>query len=394
MRNSLTLIGLVLLSLPAFAHDLSALPLGDGKLSNAPKVGWIWPCRIDKDAGGSDRDGPWINKAAGTYNLNTKAVVPGEVMWPYVFQTRVENNLRIFSTNDYPSHPTGTYPIPSTSEAYQYDRNPNKISKQSMLLQLPANPVLAAQATCTPGAVGILLSGSVLFNALDAPGRDAVAHETQDACQGHPQVSGVYHYHSISACVDKKREPDGHSSLIGYMVDGFGLYGHYGEKGKLLTSQDLDECHGHTHVVNWDGKPTNMYHYHATWDFPYTAGCMRGKYNMRDVMTISGPRPTQGMGGDRPPMQNGAPPNRRESGRSENGRPEGASERMPPDSDMDNRPPPPDGRHPDLNAATKLGISAEQLRRALGPPPPDLQAAAKQLGISESQLRNALESSR
>ena len=34
-----------------------------------------------------------------------------------------------------------------------------------------------------------------------------------------------------------------------------------------------------------------MYHYHATWDFPYTAGCMRGTYRMSDVMKIAGPPP-------------------------------------------------------------------------------------------------------
>jgi YHYH protein len=385
----------------ASAHDLTALPLGDGKLSKAPKIGWIWPCYIDSQAGGADRDGPWINKAKGTYDLNSKAIVPGSEMWLYVFQTRVENNVRIFSTNDFPSHPTGTYPIPSDSVAFQYDKNPNKISKQSMLLQLPAKPVLAPQAGCAPGALGVLLSGSVLFNALDAPGRDAVAHETQDACQGHPQVSGVYHYHSVSACVDKKREADGHSSLVGYMVDGFGLFGHYSKGGKLLTSQDLDECHGHTHVIPWDDKQVNMYHYHATWDFPYSAGCLRGRYKMSDVMTLSGPPPNQ-----RTANQSERPAKMRQQNDTaagpQNARPFGnepsSEARPPPEGTSPRSMPPlglPIGRHPDLNiAAEKLGINVEQLRRALGPPPPDLQAAAQKLGISVEALRAALDSAR
>ncbi|HEV2212202.1 MAG TPA: hypothetical protein VGS99_02535, partial [Gammaproteobacteria bacterium] len=37
-----------------------------------------------------------------------------------------------------------------------------------------------------------------------------------------------------------------------------------------------------------------------------------------------------------------------------------------------------------------LGISAERLRQALGPPPPNFAQAAQQLGISEQALRNAL----
>lgn len=47
---------------------------------------------------------------------------------------------------------------------------------------------------------------------------------------------------------------------------------------------------------------------------------------------------------------------------------------------------------PDLAAAaTKLGISKEQLKEALGKPPqPDFAAAATKLGTSEQQLKDAL----
>jgi hypothetical protein len=352
MKIIKTILALVccLVSLQAWGHDLTRLPLGDGKLSNAPKAGWIWPCHTEPDAGGAGRDGPWI-KGDGTYDLTAKAVVPGSVSWPHRFSIQVQQGRRVFSSNDLPPHPTGLFPIPADSTAYQYDRNPNRISEQNIFLELPANPVIAAQPSCAPGAVGILLSGVSLFNALDAPGRDAVAHETQDQCQGHPQVSGVYHYHSVSTCVEKSRPANAHSPLVGYMVDGFGIYGRYGEGGKLLTSADLDECHGHTHKIDWDGKPVTMYHYHATWDFPYTAGCMRGSYRMSDVMKLSGPPP----------------------------------------SGMGSRQGPPPGGHPDLNvAARKLGISADRLRAALGPPPPDLDAAAGRLGIPVERLRDAL----
>ena len=45
---------------------------------------------------------------------------------------------------------------------------------------------------------------------------------------------------------------------------------------RVLTNADLDECHGHTHTITWDGKAVVMYHYHATREFPYTVGCFRG----------------------------------------------------------------------------------------------------------------------
>ncbi|HEX4111108.1 MAG TPA: YHYH protein [Stellaceae bacterium] len=142
-----------------------------------------------------------------------------------------------------------------------------------------------------PGAIGILVTGAVLFNALDAPGRDAVAHETQDKCQGHPQESGVYHYHWITTCLDDKREADGASPVVGYALDGFGITGHYGPGGKTMADANLDECHGRVSEITWDGRRVRMYHYVATWEFPYTIGCMRGAYNREDVMKLAGPPP-------------------------------------------------------------------------------------------------------
>ena len=44
----------------------------------------------------------------------------------------------------------------------------------------------------------------------------------------------------------------------------------------MLTDADLDKCHGHTHEIDWDGQKVVMYHYHATWEVPYTVGCYRG----------------------------------------------------------------------------------------------------------------------
>jgi hypothetical protein len=357
-----TVLVAILLPVFSWAHDvdLKHLPLGDGKIASSPKKGWIWACRVDPGAGGAFRNGPWI-RSDGTYDFTAKAVVPGSVKWPRKFEIHQQGAYRVFSANDYPDHPTGIFPIPPDSKAYQYDRNPNSIREQSMQISLPTNPVLAGVPTCAPGAVGILLSGAVLFNALDAPGRDAVAHETQDACQGHPQESGVYHYHSISTCIKDEQGEDGHSKLVGYALDGFGIFGHRDRGGKVLTSADLDECHGHTHEIEWNGKRVVMYHYHATWDFPYTIGCMRGKYSMAAVRTISGPPPSA-RHGNFPDEPNPFP-----------GR----------------------GHGPNLSIAAKtLGISEESLMRALGPLPPDLHSAAQTLGISENRLRDALESAR
>lgn len=43
----------------AVAHppDPTRLPLGDTRLAKEPKAGWIWPCRVNPQAGGAHAQG-------------------------------------------------------------------------------------------------------------------------------------------------------------------------------------------------------------------------------------------------------------------------------------------------------------------------------------------------
>jgi hypothetical protein len=257
--------------------DRTQLPLGDGLVSTSPKAGYVFSCQTTFNGNGASTVGPWINTSASTYNFTAKTVVAGSVAWPtaaYTIALNPTGTLRNVSTNDLPNHNTGTFPIAATDPAHAYDQNPNHIASQTVIYSLPANPTMGTQ-TCLPmGVIGITLTGSVLYNALDALGRDAVAHEEQDLCQGHPDQSSEYHYHSLTNCL-----PDpgaGHSNLLGYALDGFGIYGVRGENGQVLTNADLDACHGHTHAILWDGQMVVMYHYHATYEYPYTVGCFQG----------------------------------------------------------------------------------------------------------------------
>ncbi|HUG83798.1 MAG TPA: hypothetical protein VMM13_04495, partial [Euzebya sp.] len=54
--------------------DLSALPLGDGRLSHGPEEGSLWSCTEDFGGGGAFRDGEWIDEASGTWSLVDKTV--------------------------------------------------------------------------------------------------------------------------------------------------------------------------------------------------------------------------------------------------------------------------------------------------------------------------------
>jgi hypothetical protein len=262
------------------ALDLTRLPVGDGKVSAEPKRGYVYACPQGANGvGGAQAQGPWI-RADGTFDFTQKTVVRGAVLWPAhrLAVTLEPSTLRV-TGNGLPDHATGVYPISRDDPAYQFDRNPNSIRAQNLNLELPAEPKVAARASCVGlGAVGVMLTGSVIYNALDATGRDAVAHETQDACQGHPDPSGRYHYHSLSTCA--KDSSSGPSKLLGYALDGFGIYGPRDSSGRALTNEDLDECHGTTSEVVWRGTLTTMYHYVATYEYPYTIGCFRGTPNL------------------------------------------------------------------------------------------------------------------
>lgn len=266
--------------------DLTHLEVGDGKYSTSPQLGYVYSCMTQFNGSGATGTGSWMN-GDGTWDATKKAVVDGSVTWPSSFTVTLQGNQRVFTGNDLPNHPTGNFPISSSDDAYVADRNPNSIREQSITFSLSSNPTAAAQPNCVGGEVGILLSGVVIFSAFDAEGRDAVAHEVQDECGGHPQVSGFYHYHSLSDCIEDT-STSGHSSLVGYAFDGYGIYGYYGEDGAEVTNEDLDACHGHTHVIEWDGQMVEMYHYHATHEFPYVVGCFHGTPAVRALSAGEG----------------------------------------------------------------------------------------------------------
>lgn len=299
--------------------DLTHLEIGDGKYTTSPQAGYVYTCQTNfnfNGTGGQGAEGNWLN-GDGTWDATKKAVVDGSVTWPSSFTVSVQGDQRVFTGNDLPDHTTGNFPISSSDDAYTYDRNPNSISQQSITLSLPANPTAAAQPNCIGGEVGIMLSGVVLFSAFDAEANDAPAHEVQDNCDGHPQVSGFYHYHNLSDCIEDNAS--GHSALVGYAFDGYGIYGYYGEDGAEITNEDLDACHGHTHVIEWDGQMVEMYHYHATHEFPYVVGCFHGTAAVRALSGDGGQgggqqgpqgggqaQPTQGQAGG--PGNGGQPP--------------------------------------------------------------------------------------
>jgi hypothetical protein len=260
------------------AVDPTKLPIGDDHVSTVgPAIGGLWACQAgNPNAGGAQADGPWLDTAAGTWDSTTKLAVEGSVIWEAADYTEtVADGQRVLTTNDLPvEDPTGTFPISPDDPSYQYDRNPGTITAQSVSVTLPQLGTETTSPSCmSEGQVGMLRNGVFVFNSLDGRGDDAVAHESQDLCNGHPART-TYHYHNVPSCLRAKATAP--SMVVGFAYDGFPIVVERDATGALPTNADLDECHGRTSPVLLDGEVVNTYHYSATLEFPYFIGCYRG----------------------------------------------------------------------------------------------------------------------
>ncbi len=254
----------------ARAHEL---PVGDGHVSDHSEVGNVFSCRTHFRGGGARHDGPWFH--GDTWDPTAKPHVQGSVYWPEAAYTLApEGPNLLFRGNGLPiEEPTGIFPISLTDPVYVYDTNPNRIAAQNLRFEIPADPVLATEATCLPmGMIGFTVSGVAFYSALDDAGRDAAAHEIQDTCDGHPQASSQYHYHNASPCIPGVDT----DQVVGWALDGFPILGLRDADGDYVTNDDLDACHGRREDVTVDGR-TYHYAYHLTREYPYTLGCFSGE---------------------------------------------------------------------------------------------------------------------
>lgn len=245
----------------------------------------------------SQTNAPWVND--GKITVSKIQTVPGSVRMKSVFKITETKNTRTLKGNGIPNHPIGEFGIPSSSPAYKwYAALPSgppfanaaeiPVRPYHLEVTLPKNPKVAAKPNCfSTLMIGVALTGAAwhVEAALDSQGKtyDPNAALPTDRCFGHP-FAFEYHYHGYSwKCLNqgKRGEP---SPLVGYALDGFGIYGPRGADGKLVTNAQLDECHGRVGEVVFNGKKQKMYHYVLNNEYPYSVGCFRGT-----------PRPMVGM---------------------------------------------------------------------------------------------------
>lgn len=290
---ALSLLALALTEAPAHAQapahavaTTTMLPLGDGKVTSRPLAGNVYSCQT-VFRNGARHDGPWFH--GEMWAPLEKPRVNGRIFWPNaIFALGTNGDTRSVTANWLPvQQPTGKFPITRADTVYKYDTNPNGILPISMSFAIPLTPTRAAKPGCLPmGMIGFTLTGVALYNALDAAGRDAAAHEIQDLCDGHPQGKGQYHYHNASPCM-----PGADSSvLVGWALDGFPIMGMRDARGALITNADLDPCHGRAEQLTIEGR-SYAYVYRLTREYPYTLGCFTGVVPAQTTQAIR-----QGMG--------------------------------------------------------------------------------------------------
>lgn len=197
-----------------------------------------------------DVDGAFIENLADFYNDDTWRMYDAN---GDVFITETEEDC-INAAN------------PNVGEAYQnfcVECLPSYIADVSVTFLIPITPVLQDASVpfgmgpprpgevTAPATRGVALNG-VEFSA-PAPVSNILGAYTLapfDDAGGHINVNQGYHYHAATGVSFSVAQDDGHAPLIGYALDGHGIYANEGDLS------DLDACRGHTDDVRG-------YHYHV-----------------------------------------------------------------------------------------------------------------------------------
>ncbi|MES2003246.1 MAG: YHYH protein [Bacteroidota bacterium] len=160
-----------------------------------------------------------------------------------------------------------------------FSKNPNSIGTKSYTFKIPVSPAVNTAHEATPlGPIGIAVNGVAMYNQYAGPNQPLTNEiNSFDQYNGHPDQSSTYHYHVEPLYITLNNTK---SALIGFLLDGFPVYGPL-ESGKTLLSADLDTYHGHTGVTA--DYPNGIYHYHITADAPYINGS--GFYGTKGSVT-------------------------------------------------------------------------------------------------------------
>ena len=144
---------------------------------------------------------------------------------------------------------------------------PSYVSTITNTFYIPVTPVKASSSfkfATGPGGPGSIFGPSTRGIAFDGVVFDAPAPVSVilaaytiapfDDYGAHINLAAGYHYHAATGLTKKVTQSDGHAAMIGYAMDGYGIYERLSDTGAEYT--DLDGNRGHS-------DNTRGYHYHV-----------------------------------------------------------------------------------------------------------------------------------
>ncbi|MDB5198034.1 MAG: hypothetical protein JWP88_2405 [Flaviaesturariibacter sp.] len=232
----------------------------------------IYACKKNSDSGtggsSTNADGTTTNNFsrlyAKMYNITS-------------FDSSGSTNV-IIKTTDVPDHKIPLFPVGNAKyEVYNGD-NPSfstqinlggtisdpDLLTQSITFTIPRYPVLSStHSSTTGGPIGIARNGVVYYNQYNGAGAalDALEINNADQYLGHPtptMAGAQYHYHYEPKFLTITY---GNSSFMGFLLDGFPVYGPY-ENGIKISQSMLDSYNGHVSATA-DYPNDKIYHYHV-----------------------------------------------------------------------------------------------------------------------------------
>lgn len=194
------------------------------------------------------------------------SAISSDGTYVYIATTGTPDHKSVYYPTDHPLYEdfSGT-----TFQGNTFHKNPNAINAQSYLFKIPLHPAEAAQHQPTPlGPIGVAVNGVPFFNQYAGPNQPLSGEVVSfDQSWGHPAQRGDYHYHVEPLYLTTQKLDK--SSLLGFLLDGFPVYGPE-ENGAGVTDDQLDEFHGHLSATA--DYPEGIYHYHITDTDPYING--------------------------------------------------------------------------------------------------------------------------
>ena len=217
----------------------------------------------DNISDGADKGGIWLENGE-VYDVDGAFIENMATFYNDATWKMYDANGDIYTTETEDDCANAANPnVGAEYENFCVECLPSYVTDLSQTYLIPVTPVKLTTAVSFgggPGSNGPSVRG-IAFNGVrfDAPApTDAILGAYTlapfDDAGGHINLNAGYHYHAATGVSTQITQDDDHAAMIGYAIDGHGLYAQLDANGNEPT--DLDDCRGHS-------DDTRGYHYHV-----------------------------------------------------------------------------------------------------------------------------------